>query len=178
MPPGINIEVFLACGYAIFLAIAAFGLEIVARLSHDRAERSRLAGFKYHHQWNVWECPTGQKLMLVDFNHHRRLSRYRAPAAACNACSLKRLCTGSDTGREIEHSPDSWLQSELARFHRGISLSLLLLAELLLIAEMMRHQRATEWLFLGSVLLPLTFFGIQLASAFFASRSYTRKERK
>jgi len=120
---------------------------------------------------DVWECPTGQKLMRVAFDHHRRLSRYRAPAAACNACSLKQLCTGSDRGREIEHSPDSWLQSELARFRRGISLSLLLLAELLLIAELIRHQSATEWLFLGFLLLPLTFFGTQLVSAFFASRA-------
>jgi hypothetical protein len=178
MLPGIDMEVVLAGGYAIFLIIVAFSLEMVARHSHHRAERSRLAGFKYHRQWDVWECPTGQKLMRVAFNHHRRLSRYRAPAAACNACSLKQLCTGSDRGREIEHSPDSWLQSELARFHRGISLSLLLLAELLLIAEMMRHQRATEWLFLGSLLLPLTFFGTQLASAFFASSGYTTKKRE
>lgn len=174
MLPALDMEVLLASGYALFLIIVAFSLEMVARHSHRHAERAPLAGFKYDRQRDFWECPTGQKLMRVAFDHHRGLSRYRAPAAICNTCSLKQLCTSSDRGREIEHSPDSWLQSELARFHRGISLSLLLLAQLLLIAEMVRHQRAAERLFLGSLLLPLTFFGIQLASAFFSSRAGPR----
>jgi hypothetical protein len=47
------------------------------------------------------------------FDHGRRLSLYRAPANVCNGCSLKQLRTASDKGREIEQSPDSWLQSEL-----------------------------------------------------------------
>ena len=169
--PGMDVEVLLAGGYALFLIVIAFNLEMVARHSHHHAERSRLAGFKYHRQRDFWECPTGQKLERVAFDDHRKISRYRAHAASCNACSLKQLCTNSNRGREIEHRPDSWLQSELARFHRGISLSLLLLAELWLLAEMVRHQRAAEWLFLGSLLLPLTFFGMQLAAAFFAPRS-------
>jgi hypothetical protein len=101
-------------------------------------------------------------------------SRYRTPAHACNACSMKQICTASDTGREIEHNPDSWLESELSRFHRGISLSLLLLAELLLVAEMIRHQRITELLFLGLLLVPITLLETQLASAFFASRAELR----
>ena len=176
MLPGMDIEVFLASGYAVFLIIVAFSLEMAARHTHQHAERSRLAGFRYDRQRDIWECPSGQQLKRISFDHDRKLSRYRAPAAVCNGCSLKQLCTGSDRGREIEHSPDSWLQSELARFHRGISLSLVLLAGLLLIAEMIRHQRATEWLFLGSVLLPLTVFGTRLASAFFVSRSGSRNE--
>jgi hypothetical protein len=52
------------------------------------------------------------------------LVRYRAPAHICNACSIKHLCTESEGGREIEHNPDSWLESEIARFHRGVSLAL------------------------------------------------------
>jgi hypothetical protein len=50
--------------------------------------------------------------------------------------SIKHLCTESEEGREIEHHPDSWLESEIARFHRGISLALLFLAGLLLVVEM------------------------------------------
>jgi nitric oxide reductase subunit B len=95
--------------------------------------------------------------------------RYMIPA--CNAYSMKQICTGSDAGREIEHNPNSWLESELSRFHRGISLSLLLLAELLLVIEMIRHQRTTELLLLGFLLVPITLFGAQLTSAFFASRA-------
>jgi nitric oxide reductase large subunit len=58
--------------------------------------------------------------------------------------------------------------------HRGISLSLLLLAELLLVAEMIRHQRTTELLFLGFLLVPITLLETQLASAFFAARAGLR----
>ena len=84
---------------------------------------------------------------------------------------MKSICTGSDTGREIEHNPNSWLESELSRFHRGISLSLILLAVLLLIAEMIRHQKTTDELLLGILFVPITLFGAQLTSAFFASRT-------
>ena len=84
---------------------------------------------------------------------------------------MKQICTGSDTGREIEHNPDSWLESELSRFHRWNLVSLLLLAQLLLVAEMIRHQRTTELLLLGFLLVPITLLGAQLTSAFFASRA-------
>jgi hypothetical protein len=113
--------------------------------------------------------------MRVAFDHEHRVSLYRASANTCNACSLKRLCTASDKGREIEHSPDSWLQSELARFHRGISLSLLFLAGLLLMVEMIRHQGATELLVMGPLFLAISFLGTQLFSAFFASQAGSRR---
>ena len=170
MLQNIDIEVLLAGGYSIFLILVAFSLEIVARYSHRRSERVRVAGFKYQPQHDIWECPTGEHLRPVASDFARRLVRYRAPAHACNACSLKQICTGSDTGREIEHNPNSWLESELSRFHRGISLSLLLLAELLLVIEMIRHQRTTELLLLGFLLVPITLFGAQLTSVFLVSR--------
>jgi hypothetical protein len=171
MLQNIDIEVLLAGGYSIFLILVAFSLEMVARYSHRRSERVRVAGFRYQHQHDFWECPTGEQLRRIAFDPGRRLARYRAPAHACNACFMKQICTGSDTGREIEHNPNSWLESELSRFHRGISLSLLLLAQLLLVAEMIRHQRTTELLLLGFLLVPITLLGAQLASAFFASRA-------
>jgi len=79
-------------------------------------------------------------LKPVATDYAARLVRYRAPAHICNACSIKHFCTASDEGREIEHNPDSWLESEIARFHRGISLALLFLAGLLLVVEMIRPE--------------------------------------
>jgi hypothetical protein len=96
--------------------------------------------------------------------------RYRAAAHVCNACSIKHLCTESEEGREIEHNPDSWLESEIARFHRGISLALLFLAGLLLVVEMIRHQRPMELLILSGFLVPIALLGSQLSSAYFAPR--------
>jgi hypothetical protein len=86
------------------------------------------------------------------------------------ACSIKHLCTASDEGREIEHHHDSWLESEIARFHRGLSLALLFLAGLLLVVEMVRHERPTELLVLSGFLMPIALIGSQLSSAFLASR--------
>lgn len=170
MQQTIDIEVLLAGVYAVFLLLVAFGLELLARHSHHRSKQMGVAGFRYHRHHDVWECPTGQQLKPISTDHARRLVRYRASAHICNACSIKHLCTDSEEGHEIEHHPDSWLESELARFHRGISLSLLILAELLLIVEMIRHQGASELLVMGPLLLAIAFLGTQFFSAFFASR--------
>ena len=63
-------EALLASAYAIFLILLAFALEKVARHSHHRAERTRLAGFKYHPDHDIWECPSGERLMRVAFAGH------------------------------------------------------------------------------------------------------------
>jgi hypothetical protein len=172
----IDIEVLLAGAYAVLLILIALSLELVARYSHVRSEQMLLAGFRYLRQHDLWECPTGQHLRPVASDYARRSVRYRAAAHACNACSIKHLCTDSDDGREIKHNPDSWLQSQVARFHRGISLTLLLLAGLLLLVEMVRHERPIEVLVLGGVLAPIILVGTQLASAFFASRTGSRSD--
>jgi hypothetical protein len=166
----IDIEVLLACVYAVFLLLVAFGLELLARHSHHRSKRVGVAGFRYHRHHDFWECPTGQQLKPFSVDHTQRLVRYRAPAHICNKCSVKHLCTDSQGGREIEHNPDSWLESELARFHRGISLVLLLLAGLLLVVEMIRHKRPVELLILSGFLLPVALLGSQLSSTFFNAR--------
>jgi hypothetical protein len=66
--------------------------------------------------------------------------------------------------------PLSWLESEIARFHRGISLALLFLAGLLLVVEMFRHERPTELLILSGFLVPVGLLGSQLSSTFLAPR--------
>ena len=170
MQQTVDIEVLLAGGYAVFLLLVALGLELLARHSHHRSKQMDVAGFRYHRQHDVWECPTGQQLKPLAADYGQRLVRYRAPAHICNACSIKHLCTASAEGREIEHDPDSWLKSEIARFHRGLSLALLFLAGLLLVVEMVRHERPTELLVLSGFLVPIALIGSQLSSAFLASR--------
>jgi len=170
MPQTVDIEVLLTGAYAVFLLLVACGLELLARHAHHRSKQMGVAGFKYHRHHDVWECPTGQQLKPLATDYGQRLVRYRAPAHICNTCSIKHLCTESNEGREIEHHPESWLESELARFHRGISLSMLILAGLLLIVEMIRHQGTTELLVLGPLLLAITLLGTKFFSAFFASR--------
>jgi len=165
---GFHAEVLMASGYALFLAAVAAVLEWLARHSHRRSEQMRVAGFQYHGEFDLWECPTGQHLRRHSADHQRRIVRYRAPAHACNACHAKIDCTDSEDGREIEHRPDSWLQSELRRFHRGISLALLLLAGLILAAEVVQYNHAPDLLLLGGLLIAISALGMRFVWEFVA----------
>lgn len=160
---GIHAEVWMASGYAIFLALAALGLEMLARHSHRRSEQIEVVGFQYHNEWDAWECPEGQRLRRHDADHAKRVVRYRAHAHTCNCCRSKVSCTDSDDGRVVERRLDSWLDSEVRRFHRGISLALLLLASLILGLEVIHYRARRERVMLAAVLAPLAVAGIRLS---------------
>ena len=151
----IHVEVLLALAYACFLMGVAFLLELLARHSQKRAERYRNSGFTYFRELDYWECPAGSQLIQLKTDHQRRIAFYRAPASACNSCSLKLNCTDSDAGRLLERRLDNWIESELRRFHRGISLTLLLLATILLMAEIFRYSQLQDREALAGLLLPL-----------------------
>lgn len=156
---GVDIEVLLAGGYALLLVGVAVILEFVARHAHHRSEHFRNSGFTYKKQLDVWQCPTGVHLTREQTDFQRKIATYRAPAHKCNGCPVKGDCTDSHHGRVLESRLDAWLQSELNRFHRGISLALLLLALLILAAEMFEHRTAREWLVLGVLLVPIGLAG-------------------
>ncbi len=158
-------DVLLAAGYSIFLLAVALGLERLARHSHRRALRFNTAGFTYHPVRDLWECPAGQQLLPSETDRERGLVRYRAPARACNACPLKPGCTDSDEGREVVRSLTPWLQSETGRFHRGLSLVLVLLAGLIVGTTMVRSQAGAELLVLGGVFGAIGAVGLRLAMA-------------
>jgi hypothetical protein len=162
----LHTEVLLAGGYALFLVVVATILEFVARHSHHRSERFRNAGFVYKPALDVWECPTGHHLEREKTDFARKITHYRAPAHKCNACPSKRHCTDSESGRSLESRPDSWLQSELSRFHRAISLALMLLAGVVLLAEMLRYRDRNDWVVLLILLLPISFAGSRHLLAF------------
>jgi hypothetical protein len=156
---GVHIEVLLAGGYALLLVSSALILEILARHSHRRSEHYRHAGFVYRQKLDVWECPGGHKLTREQTDIERKIAQYRAPAHQCNACHLKKDCTDSNDGRVLESRLDAWLRSEMSRFHRGISLALLLLAVLFLLAEMFRHQEPRDWMVLVALVVPIGLAG-------------------
>jgi hypothetical protein len=166
MISGVHVEVVLAASYAVFLVGTAFVLELLARHSHKRSERYRNIGFTYLQQLDFWECPAGQQLLRTETDYHRRIVRYRAPADACNACSLKNNCTDSEDGRLLERRLDSWLESELRKFHRGISLTLLLLATIMLLAETVRHAERRELLIIFGLLIPVGLAETKLFASF------------
>lgn len=165
---GIHIEVVLAASYAIVLVGIAFILELLARHSHQRSERYRNSGFVYMQDMDVWECPASRQLRRTATDYQRRVVHYRAPADTCNACALKKSCTDSNDGRLLKRHLDSWVESELRRFHRGISLVLLVLATLILVAETVRHGEPREVLLVVCLLVPIGLAETQLFVSFFA----------
>ena len=166
MISGFHIEVILAASYAVFLAGLAFVLELLAQHSHKRSERYRNSGFVYFQKLDLWECPAGRQLLRIDTDYQRRTVHYRAPADACNVCSLKNNCTDSNEGRLLRSRLDSWLESELRRFHRGISLVLLLLATIILVAEATRNAAGRDLLITICLLLPVTLAETRLFASF------------
>jgi len=168
---GLHSDVLMVSAYAILLVGVAVVLELVARQSHRLSEQFHVSGFTYHPQLDAWKCPTGYHLERKHSDYARRLVLYQAPAHICNACHCKADCTDSDDGRQIERRLDSWLRSEIRRFHRGLSLVLLLLAALILAAETGGQDNSRDWLVLGLLLALIVIFGMRLLSSFLAHES-------
>ena len=129
----------------------------------------RVTGFKYHREFDHWECPTGQLLHRHSIDHQRNIVRYRAIGHICNCCHKKPDCTDSDEGREIEHRVDSWVQSEIRHYHRGISLAILLLAALILLAQLLWFNQTRDRLLTGGMLLVIGVLGARLLAGFRSS---------
>jgi hypothetical protein len=159
---GIHIEVLVASGYALFLVAVAACLERLGRHAHQKSRQYQTAGFTYRQHLNMWECPAGQYLKLWAFDSQRRVAEYRAEAKSCNSCSLKKECTNSDEGRRLEHPLDSWLQSEIIRFHRGISLTVLFLAALILSLEVVLETAAIDLVVLLTAMVPVAIAATRL----------------
>jgi Transposase DDE domain len=152
-------EALLATGYAVFLVLAATGLDLLARHSHRRSSRYRTAGFEFRPELDLWACPEGAELHRVDTDHRKRLAHYRASPAVCNACPVKAECTDSDRGRQITRALDPWPHSEAGRFHRGVCVVLVVLAAVIAALALVRSDGTTELLVLTAT------FGIATVSA-------------
>lgn len=152
---GVSLECTLMLGYALSLGLIALALEWIAGHAHRRSLRVSTAGFIYHQDRDIWRCPRDQHLFPVFSDTVRGRVIYRAPAATCNACPSKAACTDSSEGREIERNTLSELEYGMKRFHRAVSLTLLVLASLILVVELFR----TRGLYPRFVLVPsLTVF--------------------
>ena len=149
---GLPLESILMLGYAVSLALIALLLELIARHVYRRSLALSTAGFTYHPDRDIWRCPEDQHLVPISSDRVRRTVLYRAPAAACNACPSKSACTDSSQGREIERSSLSELEHGMARFHRAVSLTLLVLASVILVVELVRTGGLYARIALGATL--------------------------
>jgi hypothetical protein len=162
MHESFHLEPLLATGYTLLLVVIAGGLKWMGRHSHRRADQYHTGGFRFHKDAEHWECPMGARLHMAEIDHELRVVRYRAPARTCNGCSMKPDCTDSDGGRVISVPMDPWLSSAIGRFHRGISLSVLVLAGLIIAIEIFRHNHAMELLELVAIMVMVSLLGLNL----------------
>ncbi len=165
--PRVSLEFILMLGYAISLASIALLLELVARHAHRRSLSISTVGFTYHPDRDIWRCPEEQHLFPVFADTAKGTVVYRAPASACNTCRSKPGCTDSDKGREIERKNASGLQFGMQRFHRAMSLTLLALANLVLIVEIFRTNGVYPRLLLAAVLVLFCLIIRQLSADLF-----------
>jgi hypothetical protein len=145
-------EFLLMLGYAIALAGIAVVLEWVARHAHRRSLSIATAGFTYHRDRDIWRCPQDQHLFPIFAGSAREDIVYRAPATACNSCKSKAACTDSNHGRELQLAPVHGTDFGMRKFHNAISLTLLVLASVILSVELIRAGTLMERAALGSVL--------------------------
>jgi len=163
MPAYLDPEAWLATGYVLLLVVIAAGLEWMGRHSQRRASQYHTGGFRFHRHADHWECPQGALLEKAEIDNELRVIRYRAPAHTCNGCPIKSRCTDSDTGRELSVSLDPWLRSAIGRFHRGMSLALLVLAGLIMTIELLRHGHGPERWMLASAVTVLSLLAVNVA---------------
>jgi hypothetical protein len=152
-------EAVMGAGYAGALLVCAVVLEWVSAHTHRRSLRYRTAGFEYSEHYDAWLCPEGEHLLPHEFDHERRLVRYRAKAHVCNACPSKERCTDSDEGREIVRPLDPWPHSEAGRFHRVLCLMLVVLAALIAGVALARNHGPADSATLGSLLVICALLG-------------------
>jgi hypothetical protein len=155
-----SLETVLMLAYAVLLGLVALVLEVAARHAHRRSLETPNIGFTYHAERDVFRCPENQHLFPV-FSHPAGPSTvYRAPASTCNACRSKHACTDSNEGREVHRHHPNLMQAGMQRFHRAFSITLLVLACLLLLVELFRAPGVRDKLLVAAV---LTVFSVAIS---------------
>ena len=150
-----RIEFYVAIGYALSLALIALALEASARFAQRGSMSFSTAGFVYHRERDIWLCPRDQHLFPI-FSEQKQ-TVYRAPATACNSCPSKAACTDSNQGREIKRTEEVGLKSEMRRFHRAMSVTLLTLASILTLVDFAFAGTFWQRVALATILLVFGF---------------------
>lgn len=145
----IDLVQVLLLAYLAALWVGGWTLEALARSHFHRARRFAHGSFAYDEGLDRYECPQGELLTLDTYDSRNKLAIYQAPAASCNACALKTFCTPHDEGRRVYHSLAEFHETDLGRFHRGLSLTILLVALAFSAGGMIAWWNCPgEWLFL------------------------------
>ena len=159
-----GLETIVAATYAAFLVLVAWVLELFGRITAARADQYETAGFRYREEIDAYECEGGEILPLVELGADGRLGRYEAAGHHCGRCPVKHFCTEDEKNREIVRSNVPWVDTEVGRFHRGLSLILLVLAASILVGVGLRYEHSmTDQAVLGGFLTAVVGRGAVVA---------------
>lgn len=148
--------------YAVVMVGVAWGFDLLARRTSQRATQWRTGGFVYHESHDAWLCPEDQWLWPTSFDPDNRVMRYQGKADNCNACPVKKTCTVSDHGKTVTREVDQWPHSETGRFHRGIAVSVAAMGLIMALAGMLMASHGMEFMVLGVAALIVIVAGAPL----------------
>jgi hypothetical protein len=122
-------------------------LEFLARAHYHRAARYAHHGFSYDAELDGYECSQGKLLTLHTLDEGDKFAIYKAPAAPCNECVLKAFCTPQDEGRRVYRSLAAFHETDIGRFHRRLSLTIVAVALAFAVRGVVAYWDTTdEWL--------------------------------
>jgi hypothetical protein len=143
----LGLDQVLLFAYLVTLWAGGWVLEFLARAHFHRAERYAHRGFSYDAELDRYECPQGELLTLDTFDGRNKLAIYKAPAASCNECVLKPFCTPHDEGRRVYRSLAAFHETDVGRFHRRLSLTVVAVALAFAVAGVVAYRGTPgEWL--------------------------------
>jgi hypothetical protein len=143
----LGLEQVLLLTYILLLWTGGWVLEFLARAHFHRAERYAHHGFSYDAGLDRYECPQGELLTLDTFDGRNKLAIYKAPAASCNECVLKAFCTPHDEGRRVYRSLAAFHETDVGRFHRRLSLTIVAVALAFAVGGVVAYRNTPgEWL--------------------------------
>ncbi len=143
----LGLEQVLLLAYILLLWAGGWVLEFLARTHFHRAERYAHHGFSYDAELDRYECPQGEILTLHTFDERNKLAIYKAPAASCNECVLKAFCTPHDEGRRVYRSLAAFHETDVGRFHRWLSLTIVAVALAFAVGGVVAYRDTPgEWL--------------------------------
>lgn len=140
----IPFELGVLAVYSGGLLVTARIFEALGRYHFRRAQRYGEMGFTYHAYEDHYKCHQGEILSRRAHDSHRRVALYQAPAHACNQCHCKHACTPHDEGRRVYRSLAAWAETDLARFHQGLSVLIYLAGLSLVVIAAMHWQKPPE----------------------------------
>jgi hypothetical protein len=162
----LDLALVLLLAYVFVLWGGGWILELLARAHFHRAQRYAHHGFAYDAELDRYECPQGELLTLHTFDDRNKLAIYKAPASSCNECVLKTFCTPHDEGRQVYRSLAEFHETDVGRFHRGLSLVILAIALAFSAGGLLAWwNKPGEWLLVITTAVSLVVLWLNLRAA-------------